>query len=89
MSVFRVGLKKIVDDSYDIEIGTGLAAALVKDLKNGLVPGVSRYAVVTDSNVAPLYGEAICQGARGGPFGRIVHHSGRGTKQGSRREGTT
>lgn len=62
MSVFRVGLKKIVDDSYDIEIGTGLAAALVKDLKNGLVPGVSRYAVVTDSNVAPLYGEAICQG---------------------------
>ena len=60
MGVFRVGLKKVVDDSYDIQIGAGLAPVLVEDLKNGLVPGVSRYAVVTDSNVAPLYGEAIC-----------------------------
>lgn len=64
MGVFRVGLKKVVDDSYDIQIGAGLAPALVEDLKNGLVPGVSRYAVVTDSNVAPLYGEAICDGLR-------------------------
>lgn len=62
MSRFHVGLKKVVDDSYDIEIGAGLVPALIDDLKNGLVPGVSKFAVITDSTVQHLYGEAVCNG---------------------------
>ena len=46
MSSFRVELKKIVDDSYDIEIGYGLERKLAEDLKNGLAGGIRRFAVV-------------------------------------------
>lgn len=60
MSTFQVELKRVVDDSYEIEVGFGLQEQLVSDLKNGLLPGVSRYAVITDSNVLPLYGKPIC-----------------------------
>ena len=62
MSRFHVGLQRVVDDSYDIEIGAGLVPGLVEDLKNGLVPGVSRFAVITDTNVRELLGEAVCTG---------------------------
>ena len=37
MSNFRVGLKKVVDDSYDIEIGYELEEKLVNDIRDGLV----------------------------------------------------
>ena len=37
MSVFQVELKKVVDDSYEIEIGYQLENRLIEDLKNGLV----------------------------------------------------
>lgn len=60
MSTFQVELKRVVDDSYQIEVGFGLEDKLVNDLKNGLLSGVSRYAVITDSNVLPLYGKPIC-----------------------------
>lgn len=60
MSSFRVELKKIVDDSYDIEIGYGLERKLAEDLKNGLAGGIRRFAVVTDDRVRPLYAEPIC-----------------------------
>ena len=33
MSRFHVGLRKVVDDSYDIEIGAGLVPVLVEELK--------------------------------------------------------
>ena len=33
MSTFNVELKKVVDDSYEIEIGFDLEDKLVKDLK--------------------------------------------------------
>ena len=60
MSNFHVGLKKVVDDSYDIEIGYGLEEKLVDDLKNGLVGGLHKFAVVTDDIVKDLHAEKIC-----------------------------
>lgn len=37
MSVFNVELKKVVDDSYDIEMGYRLEDQLVEDLETGLL----------------------------------------------------
>ena len=56
---FECQLKKVVDDSYTITIGYDLAGELINDLKNGLVGKIKRFAVVTDSNVRPLYAERI------------------------------
>lgn len=56
---FNVELKKVVDDSYDIEIGRGLQDTLVSDLKNGLVGKIGKFAVITDSVVENLYGRDI------------------------------
>ncbi|MBR1764637.1 MAG: 3-dehydroquinate synthase [Ruminococcus sp.] len=58
---FRCELKRVVDDSYDIQIGRGLGEDLIRDLKNGLGGRASKLAVVTDSNVAPLYAEALTE----------------------------
>ena len=33
MSTFQVELKKVVDDSYEIEIGFGLEDKLIEDIK--------------------------------------------------------
>ena len=60
MNNFRVELKKVVDDSYDIEVGYNLAEDLIKDLKNGLVGKLHKFAVITDSIVKDLYAEGIC-----------------------------
>lgn len=60
MSSFRVNLKKVVDDSYDIEIGYELSEKLVEDIKAGLVGDISKFAIVTDNNVKDLYAEKIC-----------------------------
>jgi 3-dehydroquinate synthase len=54
-------LKKVVDDSYDIEIGYALTDRLVEDLKNGLVGTIGRFAVITDSIVHDLYAKPICE----------------------------
>ena len=59
MSKFYVELKKVVDDSYDIEIGKNLFETLIKDLKEELGKGISRYAIITDSNVKALYGDKL------------------------------
>ncbi|WP_151733215.1 3-dehydroquinate synthase [Paenibacillus tengchongensis] len=56
---FQVALQKTVDHSYEIEIGEHLFPALLKDLQQGLVAGVSKYAVITDSTVEPLYGQPL------------------------------
>ena len=58
---FNVSLKRVVDDSYDIEIGYGLADALVSDLSAGLVGSRKRLAVVTDDTVEKLYAGEIMQ----------------------------
>lgn len=59
MASFRVDLRKIVDDSYDIEIGYNLELKLVEDIKAGLVGGIKKFAVVTDSIVKDLYATKI------------------------------
>ena len=56
---FRCTLKRVVDDSYDIEIGRRLQSRLIEDLKNGLAGNIKRFAVVTDSTVLPLYADEI------------------------------
>lgn len=56
---FNCELKKVVDDSYDIEIGHDLYDTLINDLKNGLCGKVKKFAVVTDSIVVDLYGRKI------------------------------
>lgn len=60
MSIFNVELKKIVDDSYEIEVGHGLEQKLIDDINAGLVGNISKFAVVTDTNVRELYAEKIC-----------------------------
>ncbi|MDP4091660.1 MAG: iron-containing alcohol dehydrogenase, partial [Bacillota bacterium] len=59
MSNFHVELKKVIDDSYDVEIGFNLMDKMVEDIKNGLVKGVNKFAIVTDSEVEKLYGDKI------------------------------
>ena len=61
MSVFNVELKKVVDDSYEIEIGYELANKLINDLEDGLVGNIRKFAVITDSNVKDLYAKPICE----------------------------
>ncbi|KAI7259389.1 hypothetical protein KC345_g10323 [Hortaea werneckii] len=58
---FEVVLKKVVDHSYSIEIGECLFNSLIRDLQQGLLPGVSKYAVITDSTVEPLYGRPLLE----------------------------
>ena len=52
---FRVELKKVVDDSYDVEIGRNLIPQLIKDIKKGLTGNIKKFAVITDSTVERLY----------------------------------
>ena len=59
MSVFQVELKKVVDDSYEIEVGRSLAGKLAEDLSAGLMGSLRRFALITDSNVEKLYAEPI------------------------------
>ena len=44
MSVFNVELKKVVDDSYDIEMGYHLEDQLVEDLETGLLGKIKKFA---------------------------------------------
>lgn len=59
MSTFKVNLKKIVDDSYEIEIGFDLAEKLISDINSGLVGNITKFAVITDSIVKNLYAADI------------------------------
>ena len=59
MSTFNVELKRVVDDSYDIEIGYELEDKLVEDLGAGLVGKIKKFAMITDSNVKELYARPI------------------------------
>ena len=61
MSNFRVELKKVVDDSYDVQIGQNLFGTLIEDIKNGLAGEKKKFAVITDSTVEPLYGRPITE----------------------------
>ena len=59
MATFQVELKRVVDDSYPIEIGFDLMDQLVEDMKNGLLGGRKKFAVITDRS-----GEALCRADR-------------------------
>ncbi len=59
MSTFNVELKKVVDDSYEIETGFGLQEKLISDIRNGLVGSINKFAVITDSIVKELYADDI------------------------------
>ncbi len=61
MGIFNVELKKVVDDSYEIEIGYNLADSLVQDLDTGLLGNAKKIAVITDSNVRDLYAKPISE----------------------------
>jgi 3-dehydroquinate synthase len=61
MSIFNVELKKVVDDSYEIEIGYNLKDRLVDDLEKGLLGNIKKFAVITDSNVCGLYAKPITE----------------------------
>lgn len=68
MKNFRVELKKIVDDSYDVQIGRGLIPCLVEDMKRGLVGNCRKFAVVTDTNVRDPYAVPVCEALRASGF---------------------
>ncbi len=68
MDCFHVELKKVVDDSYDIQIGMDLVPDLIQDLQNGLVGKIRKFAVITDSQVEDLYGNRILQAVRDAGF---------------------
>ncbi|MDB5085666.1 MAG: 3-dehydroquinate synthase [Bacilli bacterium] len=57
MSKYHVSLTRVMDDSYDIEIGRDLFDTLLHDLKNGLLENVSKFAVITDTKVQEYYGD--------------------------------
>jgi len=59
VSTFNVELKRVVDDSYEIEIGRSLAGKLADDLRAGLIPGRRRFALITDSTVESLFAPDI------------------------------
>ncbi len=59
MSIFRVDLKKIIDDSYDIVVDFNLQDRLVEDIKNGLLGKTKRFAIITDDVVNELYAKPI------------------------------
>lgn len=59
MSTFNVTLKKVVDDSYEIETGFHLEDKLVEDIKNGLTGNINKFAIITDNIVQGLYGQNI------------------------------
>lgn len=61
MAVFQVELKKVVDDSYPIEIGFDLMDTLVKDMQAGLLGGIRKVAVITDRVVEGLYAAPIAE----------------------------
>lgn len=60
--IYTVSLKRIVDDTYDVEIGSNLIDKLVLDLKNwNLGKKISKYAIITDTIVKDLYANRIYQ----------------------------
>lgn len=59
MSIFNVELKKIIDESYEIEIGYELQQKLIDDIKAGLAGKIKKFAVITDSVVKDLYADRI------------------------------
>ncbi len=60
MTTFQVELQKVINDSYEIEIGHSLGQRLADDLDAGLLGGARRIAMITDDTVRPFYAEPLC-----------------------------
>ena len=61
MAKEKMTLKKVVDDSYDVQIGCGLIDDMIQDIKEGLVGNKKKFAVITDSNVDEVYGRPVLE----------------------------
>ncbi len=57
----------LAEKSYEVRLGEGLLAAVGGEARE-LFPAAKSCAVVTDSTVGPLYGEAVCTSLRGAGF---------------------
>ena len=53
----RISLRRDVDESYDITFGNNLFPIIAQDLKDSRIG--ERYAIITDSNVKPLYATSL------------------------------
>ena len=84
MATFQVELKRVVDDSYPIEIGFDLMDHLVEDMKNGLLGGKQKLAVITDSEVEKRYAEPIAQKLEEAGFMVNIFHFPAGEKSKTR-----
>ncbi len=85
MSTFNVELKKVVDDSYEIEIGFGLTDRLVSDIRNGLAGNIKKFAVITDSIVRDLYAAGISEKLEAAGFHTDIFSFEAGEKQKTRK----
>lgn len=56
-NTMRLSLKREIDDSYDLVFGINLFPQIAQDLKKSQT--VSKYAIITDFNVRPLYAESL------------------------------
>lgn len=63
MQTVRVDLKKEVDNSYGFLIDRGLSDNIAQELKSN--PIANAYAIITDSNVAKLYGKKLLKDFQG------------------------
>ncbi|MBS3051151.1 MAG: 3-dehydroquinate synthase [Candidatus Aenigmarchaeota archaeon] len=61
-NVMRLTLKREVDESYDIVFGYEMFPQIAGNLRSS--PIGSRYAIITDSNVGPLYAEGLEESLR-------------------------
>ena len=68
MSLFECKLVRTVDDSYDIEIGRDLSDKLVSEISEGKFGRIRKFAVITDTNVMPLYAQNIVDKLRDNGF---------------------
>lgn len=59
MKKINVQIRRVVDNTYDIEVGYDLFNTLIADLKGSLVENVYRYAIITDDTVKALYGDKL------------------------------
>lgn len=85
MATFNVELKRVVDDSYDIEIGFELTDRLISDIKNGLAGSIKKFAVITDSIVKDLYADRILEKLKAEGFNADIFVFEAGEKQKTRK----
>ena len=53
--IFNCELRRVIDDSYDIEIGRKLCNTLIRDVESGLLGKTKNIAIITDDTVEVLY----------------------------------